>query len=152
VSFDAASEKNPDILRQAVQLLEAENRRLLSQVVELTRELAKARNENESAALQLKLAEVQAQLDKREQMLFGASSEKRGKKRPDSDGEKQPGPSAENRHKGSARVEQPQLEIKTVVHDLDEADKACKACGGALSEWPGKTEGKSQPIPVVTLG
>lgn len=31
---------------------------------------------------------------------------------------------------------QPQLPAEDVVHDLDEPDQVCKACGGQLVEWP----------------
>ena len=78
VSFDAASETDLKILRQAVKLLESENQRLVARVAELTRELAAARGQDAIAAIQLELASLQQQLERRSQMLFGSSSEKRG--------------------------------------------------------------------------
>ena len=30
--------------------------------------------------------------------------------------------------------------METVIHELDEADQACPACGGNLEEWTGQEE------------
>jgi len=147
VSFDVARETDVSVLRQAVKLLESENQRLVARVSELTRQLARAQGKDEICALQLELAKLEAQLDKRNQMLFGSSSEKRGKskKRKRSRDE---GPAPEHRHVGGGRREQPELPLEVVQYELDEADRACKACGGALEEWPDKLE-ESEEIDCV---
>ena len=128
-------------------LLESENQRLLARVSELTQQLAKAQGKDEIRALQLELEKLGTQLDKRNQMLFGASSEKRGtSKKPERS--RDLGPLPEHRHVGGRRREQPELPIEPVPHDLDEADRVCKACGGALEEWPEKFE-ESEEIDCV---
>lgn len=76
VSIDLEREKDPEVLRQAALLLEAENRRLVAQVLDLTRALIAARG-NDRVALQLEIEALQAQLEKRNKMLFGQSSEQR---------------------------------------------------------------------------
>jgi len=138
VSFDAASETDLGILRQAVKLLESENQRLMARVAELTRELAAARGQDAIAAIQLELAGLQQQLERRNQMLFGSSSEKRGGSK--GKRSRDEGPRDEDRHVGGARRHQPNLLVEPVVHDLDPADRVCNACGGSLEEWTGKTE------------
>ena len=69
-------EKDPAVLRQAVALLEAENRRLLTRVMELTKALLAAQGKDR-IALQVELEGLQAQLEKKNRMLFADSSERR---------------------------------------------------------------------------
>ena len=131
--MDASRETDVTVLRQAVQLLESENKRLVERVAQLARELAKAQGQDEIAGLQLELEKLQSQLDRRNQMLFGSSSEQR--KRPKLKRSRDQGPHPKDRHTGSARREQPELPVETVEHDLDAADRQCKACGGKLKPW-----------------
>ena len=136
---DLQREQDREILRQAARLLEAENRRLIARVMELTTALLQAQGKDR-AALQLELQELQAQLAKRNKMLFDRSSERRGDKSEAPAKSKKPPPGHGPR---------PQQELRLIVeeHALDEADRACKACGGALEEM-GVAE-ESEEIDVI---
>lgn len=134
-------EKDVERLRQAALLLEAENRRLTTRLVELTRQLMTARGEDASA-LQLKLAELERQLAQARAELFGPSSEKRPRAEapaPATGEEKPP------RGHGPRQQTLPTLEV---VHQLDEADQQCPQCGGALAEMKGCFE-ESEEVDVV---
>jgi transposase len=133
-------ENDVERLRQAALLLEAENRRLVAKVVELTRQLASARGED-AFALQLRISELEQQLAKRNHLLFGASSEQRpeGQKSGTHERAKRPG------HGPKA---QPELEVVEKMHFLDVPDQICNSCGGQLDEWKGQSE-ESEEIDVV---
>jgi len=120
-------------LREALRLMESENKRLVEKIVELSRQLMELKGEDASA-LQLRLEELERQLHLRNQALFGKSSEKRP-----SPERKEPSATPEAQ-RGHGRREQPALPLLEVVHDVDEADKTCHQCGGALEEWKGQTE------------
>jgi transposase len=132
-------EKDVERLRQAALLLEAENARLTTRLVELTRQLLAARGEDASA-LQLKLAEVERQLAQARAELFGPSSEKRPRAEAPAPGEEQP-------RRGHGPRQQV-LAMEEVVHTLEEADKQCPQCGGALAEMKGCFE-QSEEVDVV---
>lgn len=70
------TERDVERLRQAALLLEAENRRLTSRVLELTRQLLTAKGEA-AEVLQLRLVELERQLSQARDALYGPSSEKR---------------------------------------------------------------------------
>ncbi len=72
MAVDLRNEKDPEVLRQAALLLEAENRRLTARVVELAQQLAVAQGKDR-VALQLELQRLQGELAKKNQMLFGKS-------------------------------------------------------------------------------
>ncbi|AKU98458.1 hypothetical protein AKJ09_05122 [Labilithrix luteola] len=63
MGIDLDREKDPEVLRQAVVLLEAESRRLLARVMELTKALLAAQGKDR-IALQVELEGLQAQLEK----------------------------------------------------------------------------------------
>lgn len=132
-------EKDIERLRKAALLLEAENRRLSAAVVELTRKLAMARGED-ARLLQLRLQELEDQLAKRNAMLFGSSSEKRPRAKPEQ-AEKTP-------QRGHGPKPQPALPVVEQVLKLDEADRVCNSCGGELQAWEGQFE-ESEEIDVV---
>jgi transposase len=134
-------ERENDIeqLRKAALVLAAENQRLVSKVVELTKQLLSAQGK-EAEQLQLKLAELEQQLASRNKQLFGSSSERR--RRADQGKEKAP-------QKGHGPRQQPHLEVlEEPAFELDVADRACKACGGSLEEWDGKSD-DSEDIDVI---
>lgn len=137
--MDLSREKDIERLRKAALLLEAENRRLTTAVVKLTRQLATATGED-ARLLQLRLEELEAQLAKRNAMLFGASSEKR------------PGPKAKPAEKAPQRGHgpkpQPNLQVVDEVLHLDEADRVCNSCGGELLAWEGQFE-ESEEVDVL---
>lgn len=134
------SERDVERLRQAALLLEAENRRLTSRVVELTRQLLMARGEA-AEVLQLRLLELERQLAQARQELFGPSSEKRPRSAPSAT-------STEDKPRRGHGPRQQALPVEEVVHELDEADKQCPQCGGPLKLMQGQYE-QSEEIEVL---
>ena len=130
MSIDLERERDPELLRQAAKLLEAENRRLVARVTELTRALLAAQGKDR-AALQLQLELLQGELEKKNKMLFGASSERRG-----GNGES----TEKTPQRGHGPRPQRELRVVTEEHGLDEANRACASCGGALEEMSGQVE------------
>jgi transposase len=127
--------------KQMATLLEAENARLHQRLEWLVQENARLKGEDAQQRLQLELVQLKEQLALMQQRLFGASSEKRP-------------PAAEaaqlsaRKQRGHGPRAQPQLPVQEVLLTLDEADKVCGLCGGALEEWKGQTE-DSQEVSVV---
>ena len=137
--MDIEREKDIEQLRKAALVLASENERLVSKVVELTKQLLSAQGKDKEQ-LQLKIAELEQQLAARNKRLFGRSSEKRS--RPDKDKDKAP-------QKGHGPRQQPLLEVvEEPAYELDLADRACKTCGGWLDEWEGKSD-DSEDIDVI---
>src|SRR6218665_892972 len=115
-------------------LLEAENARLHQRLEALVQENARLKGEDAHVRLQLELTQLKEQLARMQQHLFGASSEKR----PSAE---QVAPAARERpQRGQGPRAQPELPVQEVLLPLDEADKVCGLCGGALHEWRGQTE------------
>jgi transposase len=136
-------EKDPEILRKAVAILERENKRLVDKIMELTRELVTLKGGG-AEQLKLRIAELERQLAVRNRMLFGTKSEKRS-----GDDGAQPAPEPPKPpQKGHGPKPQPALEVVEVVHELDEADKVCTSCGGALDVWEGQFE-ESEEIDLI---
>lgn len=132
--IDVSKETDIERLRQVAKLLLAENDRLHRRLQALVAKLAKASGD-EAAQLQLELDQLREQLAQRNQALFGTSSEKRGgekTKRADDDGRPP--------KTGHGPTPQPELPVVEQVCELDEADRACPKCGGALSEMVGQFE------------
>lgn len=120
-------------LRQAIRLLEQENRKLIELNLQLRAALAQAKGER-AQQLKLEIADLERQLAMRNRALFGDSSEGRPSPAP-----KAAQPEPKPAPKGHGRRQQ-QLEIVEKFHELDVADKACPACGGELKEWVGQYE------------
>jgi transposase len=139
VSIDLEREKDPELLRQAAILLEAENRRLVARVTELTRALLAAQG-NDRVALQLEIESLQAQLEKKNRMLFGQSSERR----PGEDGE--PKPRAPQT--GHGPREQKELRLVVEEHTLTEAERTCIMCTGTLEAMGDETE-ETEEVDVI---
>jgi transposase len=133
-------EQDAEILRQAARLLEAENRRLVERVMQLTTQLLEAQGKDRTR-IQLELANLQADLAKKNRMLFGKSSERRA------GNEREPGAGEKTSRPGHGPRPQKQLRIILEEHALDDADRVCRACGGALEEM-GQAE-ESEEIEVV---
>jgi transposase len=134
------TERDVERLRQAALLLEAENRRLTSRVLELTRQLLTARGEA-AEVLQLRLAELERQLAQARDALYGPSSEKRPHPAGDA-------PPTEEKPQRGHGPRQQALPVEEVVHLLDEADRQCPECGGALSAMAGQYE-EAEEVDVV---
>lgn len=132
-------EKDPEILRQAAQLLLRENERLIEKNVELQRKLLAAEGRS-PAELQQQIALLQEQLAQRTRALFGESSERRPRHDPALNGGEP--------QRGHGRREQPELPVQEIVHEMDAADCVCPECGGALAAWNGQFE-ESEEIDVV---
>lgn len=137
-----ADEKDPEIVRQAALLLEAENHRLNQKILQLTRELL-ALQGADPTQLQLKLQLLEEQLAATRRKLFGASSERREGDEPRAEPSKDTAP-----QKGHGPHPQPQLPIIEQKHTLDEPDRVCPSCGGHLVEWEGQFE-ESEEIDVL---
>jgi transposase len=143
MSFQLETEKDMERLRQAALLLEAENRRLVARVVELTRKLMSAQGKD-AEELQLRLQEVERQLAQRNVELFGRSSEKRPSRKQDEGDKPEPAPPAHG-HGPRSQSTLPTLEVE---HTLEAPDKQCPKCGGALAEMQGCYE-ESEEVDVV---
>ena len=152
-----AEEKDPEILRKAVALLERHNLVLSKKLAEVLRELERTRAELAAATGnavkgQLRLEALEQQLANLTKQIFGTSSEKRAD-------DEQAGAGAEGEDKnkdekkkqrGHGPKEQPKLPVVDVKHELDEADKTCPECGGGLEEMKGQYE-EHEEIDVVPL-
>lgn len=140
MAIDLEREKDPEVLRQAVALLEAENRRLVARVMELTRDLLAAQG-RDRVALQIEIESLQAELEKKNRMLFGQSSERRA---PGADKD-----TKDARPKtGHGPREQPQLRLVVDAHAIDVSDRTCSVCNGTLEEMGDQAE-ESEEIDVI---
>jgi transposase len=128
------TEKDPKILRQAVTLLEQHNETLAKRVARLERELAEAKGATPEE-MQHRLALLEAQLAQMKKKVFGTSSERSTRETEDRAKSEEPKPRT-----GHGPTAQPELLTVPVVHDLDDADKVCTTCGGALEEMEGQFE------------
>jgi len=120
VSFDFASEKSVTFLRAAAQALHDENARLRAENEQLRARLGE--QEADSAEQSTALRHL---LDKREQELFGRSSERRA---PATKPEKPP----RKPQKGHGPREQTGIDTETIPHELPEDQRDCPQCGGTL--------------------
>lgn len=138
---DLKREDDAETLRTAAVLLEKENRRLVEKNLELQARVAELEGKT-PADLQQRLALLEAQLAQRNQMLFGRSSEKRGRD-DETPASRDPEPK-----KGHGPRAQPKLPIIETTHELDEADRTCVSCGGHLEVWAGQAE-ESEEVDVI---
>jgi transposase len=163
-----AQEKDPELLRKAVVLLENHNRALTKKIAEVLRELLEVRAElaalkGESVDKQLRLEALQLDLAKLTKLTFGPSSEQRpsddkpAEKAPEGDDKSKDDKSKDDKSKddkkkrpGHGPTEQPALLRIEVDHELDEADKTCPQCGGGLREMDGQYE-EHDEIDVVPM-
>jgi len=92
-------------------------------------------------ALQVEFEGLQPQLERKNRMLFGQSSERRS-------GEPTAPPKERKPKTGHGPREQRQLRIVDESHDIPEADRVCILCNGALAELDGQVE-ESEEIDVI---
>ena len=130
--IELSRENNVEILRQAALILDQENKKLITKVMQLTREVLSLKGEPQMD-LAFRLEQLEQQLALRNKKLFGDSSEKRS-------GEAEPNAEQNAARKGHGPREQPELPIVEEIHKLDAADQACPKCGGQLLEWAGQFE------------
>jgi len=139
------TESDPEILRQAALLLERENQKLAKKIIELTRELLALKG-GDAEQLKLRIAELEKQLATKNRMLFGKTSERRAGDPPAAP--PAPPESPKPPKKGHGPKAQLSLPVEEIVHELDEADKVCGACGEKLDPWEGQFE-TSEEVDVV---
>ena len=130
-----------ELLRKAALLLQEDNKELVRLIAKMKKELHALRG-GDPEQLKLAIAELEQQLAKRNQMLFGDKSEKRSRA-DESKAEKE-------LQAGHGPRQQPLLPEIEQVHLLDQADQVCSSCGGALELWEGQHEA-SEEIDVVEL-
>jgi transposase len=140
---DISREHDIEVLRQVAHLLDRENQRLHARIRVQAEKLTQA--SGDPTVLQRELIALQEILAQREKALFGDSRERRAHLREQEAKEKA---SVKPSRRGHGPQEQPELPVIEKLHDLDDADKICTSCGGALEEWPGKFE-ESEEIDVV---
>lgn len=126
-------EQRVEVLREVALLLDRENRRQQELIRKLQAELAAATGQAESPALQLEIEALRELLARREQALFGDSSEKRPSLGPEPTAARAP-------QRGHGPRTQGQLPIGDVIHRLAPESRGCPACGGQLEEMKGQHE------------
>lgn len=130
-----------ELLRKAALLLQEDNKKLVRLIAKMKKELHALRG-GDPEQLKLAIADLEQQLAKRNDMLFGDKSEKRSRA-DDPKVEKAP-------QTGHGPRQQPLLPEIEQVHLLDQADQICSSCGGALETWEGQHEA-SEEVDAVEL-
>jgi transposase len=138
---------NVETLRQAAKILDAEVRRLHDKITAMTKQLAIAQGASASD-LETQLRLLQEQLEEEAQRAakaYGGGSERRPRpKDPDAP------PKEKKPRERFGPTPQPNLPRVEVLHELDEADRACPDCGGDLEAWKGQTE-DAEEIDVIEV-
>jgi transposase len=135
--------EDKDALKQAALLLDRECDKLLKLNRVLAEENARLKGQDATVA-QLELTYLQEMLAARTRALFGDKSERRkGDETIEASQDADTTPRT-----GHGPKPQPKLAVIERVHALDDADRACPKCGGALAELAGQTE-DSEEITVV---
>jgi transposase len=137
-----ANEYRPDILKKTALVLAKENERLVAEVVRLKKELLAAKG-LDGAVLQQELTLLDEQLRRAAQETSKTEKALERATAGDAKPAKQKKP-----QRGHGPKEQPNLDVVPVVHDLDEADKQCPACGGGLKPMEGVAD-ETEEIDVV---
>jgi transposase len=132
-----SDEPNVDVLRQKARILEDENIRLVQKTSELLREVLLLRGMSVTAVEQ-NLPGLLSQLS------GSTNNEQTTSERRAHDNESK----VSQPRKGHGPTQQRQLEVVPETYDLDEADKVCPQCGGALEEWVGQ-EDESEVVDVI---
>jgi transposase len=130
-----------ELLRRAALLLQEDNKKLVRLLRALKKELHELKG-GDPEQLRLQIADLEQQLAKRNKMLFGDSSEKRRRKKSNSD--------TKPAQSGHGPRSQPELPAIEQIHVLDEADKICSHCGGELEPWDGQFE-ESDEIDIIDI-
>lgn len=133
-------ENRPDVLRQMALLLERENRHLHERIERLTLEVGRLKG-TDAATLQLEIDQLKEMLARREREIFGASSEKRPRKKVEPESE--PAPKT-----GHGPTPQPQLPVIEELCELPADQRECTVCGGRLEPMGDQAE-DSEEITVV---
>ena len=130
-----------ETLRRAAKILEAEVQELVKTVTKLKRRVFELEHgKPEQLELQKVIDDLEEQLARRNKMLFGDSSEKRGAAKTKKPGEK--------KQTGHGRREQPELEIVEQIHVENVDDETCDLCGGHLEASEGFFE-ESEEVDII---
>ena len=135
------TEKDIDILRQMTGMVIRENDLLHAKLAQLAAALDAAHG-GDQQTLALEIENLKEKLALRQKALFGKSSEKQ------KDAETKPEKPERAPQPGHGPTPQPKLPIVEKIHELDDADKICTACGGGLKPMNGQFE-ESEEIDVV---
>lgn len=120
---------------------DAEIRRLHQKLSAFGKEIAALKG-GDTTALEAQLRLLEKELEDAYRRVYNKGSERRAR------GEKKQ--KGETEQKGHGPKAQPALPIEEVVHELDEADRVCKSCGGELEAWDGQSE-ESEEIDCVQV-
>lgn len=135
-------ESNIERVREVAQLLLNENQRITAELVRAKRENLMLRGatpeqlQQELALLEAKFAADLKRIDD--------AAEKKAKEK-----EETKKKSAKPRERSGPRPEQKTLRAIEVVHDVDEADRKCRECGGDTTLWDGQDD-VTEEVDVIT--
>ena len=139
--IDLDRESDPERLRLAAKLLDAEVLRLQHKLKDASKLLAiiAARDadklgDDADKHVQQRLKYLEIELAKRRSEALSGGSERRPRKKSPEDKPKKVS------RKGNKRTSQSQLPTEEVATKLDSADLGCPCCGGQLKEWVGKQD------------
>src|SRR4029453_3995583 len=158
--IDLTQERDVETLRQISLLLERENQPLITKTLQLTAELARVRGLPNPE--QLTLAELHA-LEQRRAELLAPATDTPSPAKPSPPPPPGHGPRPARGRRGAGRLpratdtpspakpsrpprpghgprSQPTLPVVDIHHELPLDQRACPACGGALTEMTGQTE------------
>jgi transposase len=130
-----------ELLRKAALLLQEDNKKLTKLLAQLKRKLRTLEG-GDPQQLMLQIAGLEQQLAKRNHLLFGDKTEKRGSS--------EPAKAEKPAQTGHGPRSQPLLPELEQVHLMDAADKVCSKCGGELEAFQGQHEA-SEEIDVVDV-
>lgn len=130
-----------ELLRKAALLLQEDNKKLMQLLAKLKKKLH-ALEGGDPEQLKLQIVGLEQQLAKRNHLLFGDKTEKRG-----SSEQAETEKPAQTGHGPRSQPLLPELEQ---VHLMDAADKVCTKCGGELEIFQGQHEA-SEEIDVVDV-
>jgi len=136
-------EKDLERVRTVALLALSENARLTSELVRTKREILLLKGATPEQ-LQQELQLLDQKLAK-DAAAFEKKVDDEAKKRSEP-AEKKP---RKQRERSGPRPEQKSLRVVDVPHDLDEADRACGECGGALAYWEGQDD-VTEEVDVIT--
>jgi transposase len=141
-------ERDPEILHQAIDLLQNHNRALAKKIADLLQELAEAKGD--SGFQQVRIAALEQQLAKLTKEVFGPSTEQRPAGTEGDKGKGEKSKDDEKKKRGHGPTKQPKLLVIDVDHKLDDVDKTCPSCGGGLHEMKDQYE-EAGEIDVVPM-
>ena len=126
--MSVSDEPNIELLRKKASVLESENERMSKKLAELLRENLALKGMSAKAIDQNLPGLVQQTTKPSSSGVTRSGNEGRPRDKDGTNG----GP-----QKGHGPTPQPGIETFEETFDVDEADKACTVCGGALNEWIG---------------